>query len=345
MTDPSVAGSRSSRPAGAGAGPCAGATTTHLAESGAWEVITEETGQVDLDAAVPGTEESVGPSPRLRPQALMLTFLGNYVLRRDIAVFSGSLIEIFARLGVGEHALRSTLTRMARRGLLSRHRSGRRMHFGLTERSERILMDGEERVWQDSAVAGETGETGGAGGVAGEWDGSWTILTFSMPESWQSRRHDLRARLTWAGFGSLGNGMWIAPGRVDARPLVSGLSLNDHVKVFTASAEDPTDVAKMIGDAFDLEAVAKGYQAFLDRWDRPDPIPGAPDDLARYLWMTTEWLQLVRMDPCLPVRHLPAGWPAIRGRCVLRELRDRYEEPARRIVDETIEYIPVARNR
>ncbi|MFG2089101.1 MULTISPECIES: PaaX family transcriptional regulator C-terminal domain-containing protein [unclassified Spirillospora] len=266
------------------------------------------------------------PSPRLRPQSLMLTYLGNYVLGRDIAVFSGSFIDTFARLGVGEHAVRSTLTRMVGRGLLERHREGRRMHFGLTPRSEGILHDGDDRVWR-------------RGVLNTDWDGDWTVLAFSMPESWQRVRHDLRARLTWAGFGSLGNGTWIAPARMDVRPIIAGLGLNGRLKVFAGRAEEPTDVAGMLREAFDLDGLASGYRAFLDRWDRPDPLPHAPDDLARYLWMTTEWLQLVRADPRLPVEHLPAGWPAVRGQQVLMELRDRYRAPARRLADEAIEFV------
>jgi len=282
----------------------------------------------DRPPAPEGAAGADGPSPRLRPQSLMLTFLGNYVLRRNIAVSSSSFIEIFARLGVGEHAIRSTLSRMVTRDLLSRHRRGRRMHFGLTPRSVRILTDGERRVWRRSVINAD-------------WDGRWTVLAFSMPESWQSRRHDLRSALIWAGFGSIGNGLWIAPRRVEVGPLIDGLGLRDHVKVFTGRAEEPTDVTAMIRDAFDLDALASGYRAFLERWDRPDPIPDAPDDLARYLWMTTEWLQLVRMDPGLPVEHLPAGWPGVRAQQRVHELRERYEEPARRLANEAIEYITV----
>ncbi|MFG2003271.1 PaaX family transcriptional regulator C-terminal domain-containing protein [Spirillospora sp. NPDC048911] len=270
------------------------------------------------------------PSSRLRPQSLMLTFLGNYVLRRDIAVFSGSYIEVFAGLGVGEHAIRSTLTRMAGRGLLARHRQGRRMHFGLTQRSERILRDGEARVWR-------------RGAVNEDWDGRWTVLSFSMPESWQRQRHDLRSRLTWAGFGPLGNGTWIAPSQVDLGPVLAtldGLDMSRRVKVFHGTAGEPTDVTQMIRDAFDLDELAAGYQEFLDRWDRPDPIPKAPHDLARYLWMMTEWLQLIRIDPRLPVQHLPDGWPAVRAQRVLHELRERYDAPARETADRLIEFIP-----
>src|SRR5690606_29260077 len=208
--------------------------------------------------------------PRLRPQSLMLTYLGDYVLGRDIAVFSGSFIAAFARLGVGEHAVRSTLSRMVARGLLTRHRSGRRMHFGLTPRTEEILRDGEDRVWRQ-------------GVVNDDWDGTWTVLAFSMPESWQRVRHDLRARLIWAGFGSLGNGTWIAPSRVDVRPIVAGLGLNGHLKVFTGAAEQPTDVAGMLREAFDLNGLADGYRRFLRRWVRPRRPPAARRAPARGL--------------------------------------------------------------
>jgi phenylacetic acid degradation operon negative regulatory protein len=265
-------------------------------------------------------------TPRLRPQSLMFTFLGNYVLGRDIAVFSGSFIEIFGRLGVGEHAVRSTLTRMVGRDLLARHRDGRRMYFGLTERSRQVLTDGEDRMWRDSVVNDD-------------WDGCWTILAFSLPELWQSRRHELRSRLAWAGFGSAGNGLWIAPARVDVAPVTAGLGLDAHVKVFTGPAIAPTDVAQMIREAYDLDVLAAGYQTWLDRWDRPEPMPEAPDDLVRYLTVITAWLRLIRVDPRIPLQYLPADWPAIRGREVLYGLRDRYEHGARELVDETVELI------
>ncbi|GAA2107394.1 PaaX family transcriptional regulator C-terminal domain-containing protein [Streptomyces synnematoformans] len=269
---------------------------------------------------------SAGGTAGLRPQSVMLTFLGNYVLGRDVAVFSGSFIDVFARLGVSEHALRSTLTRMVGRGLLARHRRGRRMYFGLTERSAEILRDGEARVWQ-------------RGPVNTDWDGTWTVLAFSLPESWQRQRHDLRARLVWSGFGALGNGMWIAPSGVDVGPVVDAPELAGRVKVFSGIAQPPTDVGQMVRDAFDLDGLVAGYSDFLLRWDMPDPVPDAPDDLVRYLRLLTEWLRLVRVDPRLPVQHLPADWPAARAQDVVHQLRGRFEGPAREIVDRTCEIV------
>ena len=69
--------------------------------------------QLDADSAQPGTA--------LRPQSLMLTFLGNYVLGRDVCVYSGSVIEVFARTGVGEPATRSTLMPRRRNNSMPPH--------------------------------------------------------------------------------------------------------------------------------------------------------------------------------------------------------------------------------
>ncbi len=263
-----------------------------------------------------------------RPQSLMLSFLGIHVLGRATAVYSGSVIAVFTRVGVSEDAVRSTLTRMVKHGLLQRHRSGRRMYFGLTPRSVTVLRDGQRRVWQ-------------TGAVNRDWDGTWTVVGFSLPESWRRQRHDLRSRLVWAGFGPLQNGMWIAPGEVDVAGVLDGIGLDDHLNVLRAQAAEPTESAQLIARAFDTAAIAGRYQAFLDRWDRPQPLPEAPDDLARQLLLHTDWLQLVREDPCLPAQHLPVGWPGIRADHVFRALAARYEPVAQKIAAGLLDTIAV----
>jgi phenylacetic acid degradation operon negative regulatory protein len=277
------------------------------------------------EPASPGAPDETASA---RPQSLMLSFLGIHVLDRRVAVFSGSVIDVFARVGVSEEAVRATLTRMVKRDLLARHRNGRRMYFGLTARSAAVLEDGHHRVWR-------------SGVVNRDWDGTWTMVGFSLPESWRSQRHDLRSRLIWGGFGAVQNGLWIAPGEVDVPSLVGDLDLDEYLKVFTARAAKPTEAEQFVRTAFDVPAVAVRYQAFLGRWDRDHPYPDAPDDLARQLLLHTDWLQLVRQDPRLPAEHLPAEWPAIRAEQVFRALAHAYEEPARVIAGSVLDTIAV----
>ncbi|MWA06863.1 PaaX family transcriptional regulator [Actinomadura sp. LD22] len=257
----------------------------------------------------------------------MLTFFGAHVLGRPVAVSAGSVIEVLGRVGLGEHAVRTSLNRMVKRGLLERHRQGRKMYFALSAHAAEVLEDGRERIWRADVVNRN-------------WDGRWTLVGFSLPEDWRRERHDLRSRLIWAGFGPLQNGLWVAPGMVDVAAAVAGLGLEAHIRVFGGSLLPPTQVRDVLEQAFDVPAMAARYQAFLDRWDTagdadrgggagcPDAAAGLPDDLARQLVLHSDWLELVRRDPHLPAEHLPEGWPAMRAEAVFRDLAGRWERPA-----------------
>ena len=257
----------------------------------------------------------------------MLNLLGRYLLGRPTVVSAGSVIEVFARAGVGQHAARSTLARMVNRGMLTRQRHGRAMYFGLTAQAEAILRDGEDRIWR-------------SGAVNQDWDGWWTLLGFSLPESWQRQRHELRSQLTWAGFGPLFNGLWVAPGRVEVTRLVASLGLESRVKAFYAQAIPGTDIAKMVHENWDLDAVASRYHGFLSRWQGPDMPPGRRDPLAVQLLLSSDWLQVIRADPRLPVEHLPADWPADKAESLFVELDKTVAQPAAEIARQILDLRP-----
>jgi phenylacetic acid degradation operon negative regulatory protein len=281
-------------------------------------------GAVTISAVDQGTASSERPG--VRPQTLMLTFLGEAVLGRDVALYSGTFVEIMQRLGVSEEATRSTLTRMVSRDLLARHRRGRKMYFGLTSRAIGVLAEGADRLWSQGAVNLDQ-------------QSCWTVLGFSLPESRRDERHQLRSRLKWAGFGPLRSGLWMAPGSVDVAAVLQDERLLDHVQVFRA--EPVGDVARIVREAFDLTAVADRYGEFLRRWRSPRPLPAAPDDLARRLWLVSDWLLVLRDDPRIPLRYLPAGWPAVAAERVFRRRHAAFRQKAERILGGLLDSIDV----
>ncbi|MCX5555737.1 PaaX family transcriptional regulator C-terminal domain-containing protein [Streptomyces sp. NBC_00038] len=271
--------------------------------------------------------DSPGGTP-LRPQSLMLAFFGDHVLgEHPLCVYSGSIIDVLGRAGVGEQAVRSTLTRMVNRGLLQRQRQGRKMYFGLTPHATQILHDGGKRIWRTSAVNDD-------------WDGTWTLLGFSLPESWQRQRHDLRSRLNWSGFGPLYSGLWIAPGDVDITDIVGELGLAAHVKIFHARADDATDIDLMIRDAWDLESIAARYITFDKRWSAYLGN-GSGDPIATRLRLVAEWLGTIRTDPRLPARHLPPDWPARPAEETFRRVAAETGAPALQMAAELLETTPL----
>ncbi|WP_225850382.1 PaaX family transcriptional regulator C-terminal domain-containing protein [Streptomyces sp. HPF1205] len=271
-----------------------------------------------------------GTVPEPRTQSLLLTMFGVYLLDRPVAVATGSVIAALERVGASEEAVRSTVNRMVKRGLLVRHRRGRRTYFSLTPRASKVLTDGRDRVWR-------------TGAVNRDWDGRWTMVGFSLPEAWRSERHDLRSRLIWAGFGPLLSGLWVAPAEVDVLAAVAGLGLEAHLRVFRARVAAPTEAREILEQAFDVPGIAARYAAFLHRWDRTEPLPAetSGDEFAAQLLLHTDWLNLVRQDPHLPAEHLPPDWPAARAQTVFRGLSRRWDRGAAAAAVRVLETLPL----
>jgi phenylacetic acid degradation operon negative regulatory protein len=266
-----------------------------------------------------GGDKASAPSndgpPVVRPQTLLLLFCGVHLAEPGTAISTTGLVEVLCRVDVGEYAARSTVSRMIARGTLERRKVGRDVYLAPSASVRSTLHEGGVRAWQSP--------------VNRDWDGQWTLLGFSLPESRRADRHLLRSRLQWAGFGLLQNGLWVAPRQVDVEALLAELELMDHVRVFRAALAPPTTVAELVDDAWDLPALAERYRTFLHRWDRSAPLSQVQDDLARQLWLLSEWTVLARNDPGLPVEHLPADWPAGRAEHVALQLRDLFEPGAR----------------
>jgi phenylacetic acid degradation operon negative regulatory protein len=260
------------------------------------------------------------PAEVVRPETLLLTLFGDHVLDRGTAVSTGGVLAVLGRLGVGEHAARATLARMSRRGLLRTVRRGRQAFLALTEHGTVVLRDGQRKL--DGEV------------VERHWDGRWTLLTFSVPETRRADRHALRTRLGWFGFGSLRSGLWVSPSATDISSALAELDLLEHAEVFRAEAFMWTDPVRIAREAWDLSEIATGYDRFLQRWTgRAD---GDLDALSRRVRLGAEWLLLIRRDPVLPVALLPAGWPGVRAAALFRTLRHQWARPADKLATELL---------
>lgn len=252
----------------------------------------------------------------VRPTTLLLTLLGRHVQHRDVAVSAATFIAVLARLNVSVDAARSTLARMVRRGYLHRHRHGRQVYFSLTAKAKCLLSEGEARIFESPPVrpAGEV---------------RWTLLSFSIPEAQRRDRHSLRVALSWRGFGLLRDGLWLAPGRVDVAEMVAQLGLDSRIEVFVGQPASPTDLGRVIAEAWDLDGIRAGYLDFLARWS-DGGTAAARGDLATQIRLITEWRLLLVDDPQLSISHLPPDWPATRAHDRFLELHERVSDGAQR---------------
>ncbi len=244
---------------------------------------------------------------RRRPQQLLLSLFGALVLDRGYGPISTRVyLHLLADLGVAEAAARATLTRMTRKGLLDRVRQGRTAQYLLTPAAEDMLRRAEHRV--DAAAPFDHPPD------------EWTLLSYSMPESRRDLRHQIRARLAWAGFGGLRDGLWIAPGTVDVTAVFEGpqfAGLAELADAFTARPVPGTRIGSLVSRAWDVEAIRAEHQAFGRLWTADRAERGRP--ITRLTQLGADWLQLLRVDPGLPAAHLPADWPAPASAALYRE--------------------------
>jgi len=74
-----------------------------------------------------------------RAQDLVFTLYGEYLLHREEPVWVGSLISLLQPLGLSEGAVRTVLSRMARKGWLAGQRMGRNSFYTLAPKGRRLL--------------------------------------------------------------------------------------------------------------------------------------------------------------------------------------------------------------
>lgn len=272
------------------------------------------------------------------PKALILGVYGAFGRRLGGWLAISHLIALLGELGVDEQAVRSSTSRLKRRGMLERERRGGVSGYALTSVALDVLAEGDRRIYTSRGVA--------------DLDEGWVLVVFSIPESRRDQRHVLRSRLTWLGFGNLAAGVWVAPARArgDAEATLARLGLASYVDIFEASYAGFDDVRSLVRRAWDLPALAKGYGEFLDAqrpvlhaWESAEHTDAeeraVPEDRAAaaereraafvdYMTALTQWRRLPFLDPGLPAEVLPEGWPGHAASGVFHALHDLIEPRA-----------------
>lgn len=239
---------------------------------------------------------------------MLLTALGELVLRRGTPMWTATLVAILDAHGFGEKNARQAVARQAERGLLRGERIGRQTRWSLTERAREILVAGTERIFDFSGQP-----------TSGRDD--WLLVAFSVPEEMRLARVRLRRELGFLGFGFPGPGVAVcahAGREAAAAQVLEHLGVAAHCLTFRGAPGELTGETDLVERAWDLEDLAGRYREFLVRFD--GVTPGCPADAGRAVTdLVHQWRQFPFIDPELPEHLLPARWP---GRAA-KELFDR----------------------
>ena len=256
-------------------------------------------------------------------RSLLMTVLGEFVLPAGRPVWTWVLVDTLAGFGIAEKSARQALARAAAEGLLVSERVGRRTRWELTPAARRLLSEGAQRIYEFGR-----GER--------SWNGRWLLLLVSVPEAKRDLRHRLRARLSWAGFGSPEAGVWISPdpGRErEALDVVKELGLASSAMSFTAAFGMIGGQDAMVGRAWDLTGLEERYEAFLADFGDLEP-GGRAEALYAQTRLVHEWRRFPFLDPQLPRALLPANWSGAMAAELFHRRHAEWQPAARQHWDE-----------
>ncbi len=270
------------------------------------------------------TETNEATVTATRPRHLIVTAYGLYARSDGGWLSIASLILLLADLGVDEPAVRSAISRLKRRGILTARRHEGQAGYELSGEALAILREGDARIFRQQRATLADG---------------WLLAVFSVPESQRHRRHVLRSELTRLGFGMAAPGVWIVPAHPQdaTADVLRRLGLDAYADLFRADHLAFGDLTGKARQWWDLDELERQYQRFLraheptlDRWQQNPPAVPDADRAAfvHYMRALTDWRRLPYLDPGLPAELLPEDWIGIRAADVFFTLQSRLADPA-----------------
>ena len=256
-----------------------------------------------------------------QPRQLIVTVYGLYSRAEGGWMSVAALISLLTDLGVDEPAVRSSISRLKRRGILHASRRDGAAGYALSDEALAILREGDRRIFRRERAALGDG---------------WLLAVFSVPEPERQKRHVLRSQLAQLGFGTAAPGVWIAPAHLHDATVgaLRRLGLDGYADLFHADHLAFGDLAAKVRKWWDLDQLERLYGQFLDangpllrRW-RSDPA-GEREAFADYVRVLTDWRRLPDLDPGLPPALLPGNWIGARAAELFFTLQARLEEGAR----------------
>ena len=260
-------------------------------------------------------------SDNTRLSQLILTIFALYGRTEGNWLSVAAVVALMADIGADGQAVRSSVSRLKRGGVLDGERRGALAGYSLTAPTLELLAEGDVRIFDRPRAT--------------EADG-WLVVVFSVPESERDKRHALRTSLTRLGFGTAAPGVWVAPASVAAetRHTLERRGLGEYVDLFAGEHLAFGDLRSKVRAWWDLDELTTLYAQFLDRYRsvrvRVASAAVTPQEaFGLYLPMLTEWRRLPYRDPGIPLSLLPPEWNGVDAGELFADLNAALCSPAR----------------
>lgn len=257
----------------------------------------------------------------IAPRQLILTLYGLYAREENNWLSVSSVVKLLGHLGVDSAGVRSSISRLKRRGVLHSMKANGAAGYALSDKVVEVLREGDVRIFDRARATAADG---------------FVLIVYSIPESEREKRHQLRATLTRMGFGTAAPGVWVAPGHLydEVARTLERLGMQLYVDLFRSRYEAFGSLHDKVGQWWDLDGIDASYTDFIDRYTDVRNRWKSSTDEARtafeiYVPMLTDWRRLPYLDPGLPLELLPASWNGSMAAELFADLDALLRTPAR----------------
>jgi phenylacetic acid degradation operon negative regulatory protein len=252
----------------------------------------------------------------LTARSLILALYDDYLFRKSNEVSIAGMVKTLTLFGFSDCAVRSAVSRMYRSGLLKARRDSQGSHYSLTDKAHKVLREHTDLSCQHPGD---------------NWDGIWSIVTYSIPENLYKVRRELRLGLAWLGYGTLSEATWISPRDLTqpVKDLTQSLGIKEYVYYFHVRLDKAVSPEIILTRCWNLPRINRKYAFFIDQF-RPK--------LSGYIGIDTETIEpkkcLIELlnliyefrrlppGPDLPRELLPEDWLRPEAETLFHEFRE-----------------------
>src|ERR1700685_2240176 len=269
-------------------------------------------------STVPGSTVPVstarGGTAPMKPRAIVWDLFGDHLRYTDGGrIPLRALTRLMGVFGVGESTTRVVLSRMRREGWFTTRRDGRQTSYALTRRSLRLLDEGRTRIFDRGRD---------------DWDGTWRMVIYAVPEQSRGERDQVRRTLAWQGSAPLAAATWISPHRrlETVRGTLADLPATRIDLLESRSLSCAAD-REMAFRRWALDGLGREYLELINAYEQ---LPAAAElaALPGPVELVASSRKMPFRDPDLPAALLPEGWQGRRAHTLFTAAHDALHGPA-----------------
>ena len=268
--------------------------------------------------------------------SLLLFIYNNYTAKtaKDHIKLT-SLLEIMKVFGKSETAIRMSLSRAVKTGLLTNSKHDNEVYYALTPEGRNSIVHWNEGVmyfWKRYQLR------------SSEWDGKWYFINVEFTEDTKDSKAEFLDKLQQLGFAQVNTNTWATPYHQyeGVWKLIEKYGFADGIVEVHGEMKIHKDMDKFLDDIYGIKKLKAAYQNFADSHNsklqeikqlyREDAFVENGSALPILHELGWNFFKIASGDAVLP-KHILPEWEGDRAALVMKELREMLLEAANKYLE------------